>query len=160
MRAKLSWALLAISLALNLSFIGGVVYSKLTAEGEDTISDARIATVSEELDLSPEERAGLVALRGKIRERWGVLQPANHSTRSVLEEMLLEATLDRDRVLALAREHYEQSSQAVADSMVDLHAYLATLSEAQRRDFVEMAKQPRFFRELFGSDRTRSRRRK
>ncbi|MGF1610036.1 MAG: Spy/CpxP family protein refolding chaperone [Kiloniellales bacterium] len=156
MRLRLPWALLAISVALNLFFVGGVVYSKLQHDsGGDHVSDAHIAAVSEELGLSEAERDGLLALRTTLRERWQGMRGSREQMHGAMVDALLDPAFDHATALELAKRRSEPRDQAVADSMVALHGYLAGLSEEQRQKFITMAQEPRFFRELFGRARPR-----
>lgn len=157
MRIRLAWALLAISVALNLFFVGGVVFSKLHERDGDQVSDARIAAITEELGLGDAERDGLVALRTAMRERWQAMRGNREELHDAMVDALLDPALDRDAALALAQQRSGPRDAAVADSMVALHAYLAGLSEAQRRGFAAMARDSRFFREIFGRPRPRPR---
>ena len=52
MKPRLPWILFAISLALNLFFGAGVIYSKLEAERRNMAPEKRIAELAEQLQLS------------------------------------------------------------------------------------------------------------
>ena len=70
MGARLPWLLLVISVALNLFFVVGVLYSDMTAEsGEGAAPDARLATTVERLGLDEAERQALIALRDRVATR-------------------------------------------------------------------------------------------
>lgn len=159
MRVRLPWALLAISVALNLFFVGGVVFSRFHQgpPDDDRVSDARIAAITEQLDLSNAERDGLIALRTDMRERWGAMRASRNAERDNMVEALLDPNLDRAAALALAQQRSNPRDEAVADAMLAMHDYLQSLTEEQRRGFVNLAKEPHFFRELFGRPRPRPR---
>lgn len=165
MRIRLPWALLAISVALNLFFVGGVIFSGLQhgpggpggpgGPDDDQVSDARIAAVSEELGLSAAEHDGLLALRTALRERWQGARGSRDEMHGAMVEALLDPAFDRAAALELSKRRSEPRDQAIADSMVAVHGFLAGLSEEQRHKFVALAQDPHFFRELFGRPRPR-----
>ena len=59
------------------------------------------------------------------------------------------------RVGELLRQGMERRATGFEQMMVDLHGYLATLSDEQRAAFLEMAKERGFLRGLYGWRRTR-----
>jgi len=152
---KLPWVLFAVSLALNVFFVGGVGYSWLTTGRLVESPDARLDTVAEQLALNESEKQGLIELRGRLREVWSAMRSQNGGVRAEALEELASAEFDREKVLRLTRQRYELRSTTIVDSMEQLHGYLSTLSPEQRSQFVDMAQDRRFFRNLFGRSRTR-----
>ena len=155
MSNRLPWALFAVSLALNLFFVGGVGYSWMTTGRLVESPDARLDTVAEELSLTAAEKQGLIELRGRMREVWSAMRSQNGSVRAATLEELASDDFDREKVLQLTRERYELRSATIVDSMQELHDYLTTLTPEQRRQFVDMAQDRRFFRNLFGRSANR-----
>ena len=78
MRIKLIWVLLAASLAANLFFVAGALYTFYGKDDWHARSGANVDSVAERLGLSPDQRAGLMALREKAR-------PGRKGTRDVRE---------------------------------------------------------------------------
>ena len=155
MSNRLPWALFAVSLALNLFFLGGVGYSWMTTGRLVESPDARLDTVAEQLALSEAEKQGLIDLRGRLREVWSATRSQNGRWRATALEVLADDEFDRAEAMRLTRERYELRGTAVVDSMQELHGYLATLSPDQRRQFVDMAQDRRFFHSLFGRSAAR-----
>ena len=157
MSARLLWIVLAVSLALNLSFVGAWGYSALIAK--DSLGEALgrggdpVAALADQLVLSPEQRDGLVALREKARERWKGQAGQGGSLRETLAASLAAPSFDRQAMEGMVSERMARRAGVVAESMAELHAYLQTLSDDQRQAFLEMAKQRGFLRSLFGRKR-------
>lgn len=154
-KARLPWILLAVSLALNLFVAGGVIYMKLTAERMTSESDQRLETVVERLDLSAERRAGLEALRARVQTRMAALREERQEGRRNMLAELARPELDRARIGELLQQGMAARATLFEELLVELHAYLGTLSETQRRSFLEMAEERGFMRGLFGPERRR-----
>ena len=155
MKPRLPWVLFAISLALNLFFAAGVFYNKLEAERLNAGPDERIAALADKLGLSEAQQAGLVALREQAMARREAVRDLRQERRAALMDELAKPELDRARLNELMREGMERRASGFEQMMVDLHGYLATLSDEQRTTFLEMAKERGFLRGLYGWRRTR-----
>ncbi len=153
MRPKMPWILFAISLALNVFFAGGVIYSKMTAERLEHSPGQRTDYVAEQLNLSDSQREGLVALRTKVRERWGARRDERGGQRGALMAELVKPELDLERLEALIRDRSDQRIPRFKELARDLHAYLATLSPEQREQFVAMSEKRGFFYRLISGPR-------
>ena len=150
MKPRLPWILFAISLALNLFFGAGVIYSKLEAERRNMAPEKRIAELAEQLQLSEAQQADLLALGKKSRERRQGRRGLWRERRQSLLAELAKPELDRAHLAELMRRGRDRGSSSYEELMVDLHGYLATLSDEQRAAFLEMAQDRRFLRGLFG----------
>jgi uncharacterized membrane protein len=137
-------------LALNLFFGAGVIYSKLEAERRNLPPEARIAELAEQLQLSESQQADLLALSERSRERRKGQRGLWKERRQNLLAELAKPELDRARLAELMRQGRDRRSSSYEELMVDLHGYLATLSDEQRAAFLEMARDRRFLRGLFG----------
>jgi len=154
-KARLPWILLAVSLALNLFFAGGVIYMKLTAERMTGLSDQRLEAVAERLELSDDRRAGLEALRERMRSRMATLREERQAGRENMLAELAQPKLDRARLSELMHQGMAARGELFEELLVELHAYLGTLSDEQRRSFLELAEERGFMRGLFGPERRR-----
>ena len=150
MKPRLPWILFAISLALNLFFGAGVIYSKLEADRRNMAPEERIAELAEQLQLSEAQQADLLALGEKSRERRQGQRGLWRERRQSLLAELAKPELDRVHLAELMRQGRDRRSSSYEELMVDLHGYLATLSDEQRAAFLEMAQDRRFLRGLFG----------
>ena len=155
MKPRLPWILFAVSLALNLFFAAGVFYNKLEAERLSAGPDERVAALAEQLGLSEAQQAGLLALREQAMERREAVRSQRQERRTALMAELAKPELDRDRLSELMREGMERRAAGFEQMMVDLHGYLATLSDEQRTAFLEKAKERGFLRGLYGWRRNR-----
>lgn len=153
MKPKFLWLALIASLALNVAFIGGVVYSKTAHDRFDRDPAKRVAALAEELKLDDAQRQGLMELREKVAERWGDRHEGRDERRDAMLAALAAPDFDRAQVIALQAERSAERGEAIADTMQDLHGYLATLSPEQRAGFLEMAGDRGFFWKLFGRPR-------
>jgi len=155
MKPRLPWILFAISLALNLFVAAGVLYNKLEADRLAAAPEQRVAEVAAQLGLSEAQRAGLLALREKAMERREAVRALRQERRAALMAELAKPELDRERLGELLRQGMERRAAGFEQMMVELHGYLATLSDEQRAAFLEMAKERGFLRGLYGWRRTR-----
>ena len=74
MSRRLPWLLFVISLALNIFFVAGVVFSEVATEQLKDDPEAGVALVSESLGLSEAQTDDLLALRERVRSRWGAMR--------------------------------------------------------------------------------------
>ncbi len=150
MRTKLVWILLAASLAANVFFVAGALYTLYSKDDRGAGPGANIDSVAERLALSPEQRDGLLALREKARQGRKGSREGRESRRAAFVAELGKPTFDREGVLALMEERSAEWRARIVDVAQGLHAYLATLSPEQRREFLAMARERGFLRRLFG----------
>lgn len=150
MRKTLVWGVLAVSLAMNIFFAGGVVYSKVTTERLKASPSARAEYLAERFELTAEQRDRLLAFQSAMVERRQTLRQGFREARDGLLDELAQPILDRERIAQLRREQSETRNALFEDFTIELHQFLATLSPEQREDFVAMLKEDGLFRGLFG----------
>ncbi len=150
MRRNLAWILLAVSLALNIFFAGGVVYSKVMSERLRASPAERAQFLAERFGLSAEQHDRLLAFQRAMGERRGALREGFRETRATLLEELVKPELDRERIAQLRQEQTAFRSALFEDFTGELHQFLATLSPEQKADFVAMLEERGLFRGLFG----------
>ena len=149
MRGKLIWTLLAVSIAANLFFIAGVVYSKATVESLAASDQARIDFVSEELGLSIEQRNTLEALRNSLRQRKNADREKRQERRQMFLATVANPTFDKEEVSLLLEQRCQARNKRWILGAEDLHGFLRELSDSQRQEFLEMAQERGFMRRLF-----------
>ena len=142
MRSKLPWILLAVSVVANIFFAGGAIYT-IAARGERTVE-----LVSRELDLTPAQHQGLLALREGLTARRAAMAGARGGLRQAMLTEIGNPTFDRDRVAVLVDERSAQRREIFVDLAENLHAYVATLTPEQRETFLTMAQERGFLRRL------------
>jgi len=145
MRSKLSWFLLAASVALNLFFVAGVIYPHVAGHRHPPHWRDPMGSVAEEFSLDERQMQALGALRDKITQR----RQAGRGERDGFHKLILDAlrqpAFDRGSLgLALAQ-HREGSSDMILDVSEDLHAFLAGLTPEQKEAFLARAAQDRDF---------------
>ncbi len=150
MRRKLPWILFALSLAANLFFVIGVGTTYVTERDLAKSPEQRIEFLADRLDLSEERRQDLRALRDALRQRWTGMRGGFRNRRAELMAEVARPDFDRERVLALLDRRAEQRRETLADTAEEVHAFLATLSPAQRQTLLDMARERGFLRTLFG----------
>ncbi len=149
MKGKLVWILLGVSLAANLAFAAGAIYSFYGGEHRGWRTKVSIEDVAERLALSPAQRDGLQALRDQARDRPRPSPEARAERRAAFHAELAKPEFDRARLLALMAERMAGRQERMLGRAEALHGYLATLDPEQRRGFLEMAKERGFLRGLF-----------
>ncbi len=147
MRSKLPWILLAVSVVANIFFAGGALYT-LYGRG-----DHGIEQVSRKLDLTPAQRQSLQALREGVAARRAAMTGAPGGLRDAMLAEIGNPTFDRERVTALVDDWSAPRRAYFVDVAQDLHAYVATLTPAQRETFLELARDRTFLRHLLRSKR-------
>lgn len=147
MRRKLPWILLAISVVANLFFAAGAIY---TLSARD---DSVVEQVSRDLDLTPAQNQGLLALRQGIAARREAITGTRGGLRDALLSEVGRPTFDGERVAALVDDWSTQRRAYFVDVARDLHAYVATLTPGQREKFLELARDRTFLRRLLHGKR-------
>jgi uncharacterized membrane protein len=155
MGKNLAWILLAVSLALNVFFAGGVIYSKVTAERLGASPAERTQFLAERFALSDQQRDRLLAFQTAMGERRGTLRDGFRKSRSALLAELTKPDLDRTRIAQLRQDQTAVRSALFEDFTGELHQFLATLTPEQKADFVAMLEEHGLFRGLFGRPKRR-----
>jgi uncharacterized membrane protein len=150
MGRNLAWSLLAVSVALNVFFAGGVIYSKVTAERLRASPAERAQFLAERFGLSDQQHDRLLAFQTAMGERRGALREGFREARAALLAELAKPELDRERIARLRQEQTAVRSALFEDFAGELHQFLATLSPEQKADFVAMLEERGLFRGLFG----------
>jgi uncharacterized membrane protein len=139
-RVRLPWILLALSLALNIFFIGGAVWIKVTHHPPGMTLPQRVERISRELSLEPAQRTALEQFLRTVRQRGTRLRDANLP---LIEEAWREManpnpdTAVVDKAFAEVAENRRSFQQA---SLEALRGFLATLTPEQRTRFIELVR--------------------
>ena len=150
MRTRWLWLFLAASLALNVFFVGGVAYKRLGGPSASDEIDGPVAQLTQELKLSAAQQAGLAALREQAMSRREAMRGGWQAGRKAILAELKQPELDRSRLAEVMAENMTRRSGQFEEMLVDLHAYLQTLSPEQRDRLLAMAEDRGLFRSLFG----------
>lgn len=139
-RPRLPWILLALSLALNLFFVGGVLWLRHEA-GLKLVGPAeRFTMVARQLSLTADQRAAFDKFIDTMRARAGQMHESNQpliedAWRELAKPQPDNAVIDRNLDQAASNHHAFQ-----LDTSRALRAFLAVLSDEQRATFVSLAK--------------------
>ena len=137
---RLSWILLALSLALNMFFIGGFFWVRGEAARAHLRPAERFEMIARELNLDSKQRGAFEHLIGLMRMSTRRLREANmpliqEAWAEMAKAQPDEAVIDRNLEAAAANRRTFQ-----VDTSHALRGFLAALSDEQRAHFVEFAK--------------------
>jgi len=128
-------ALLAISVALNLCFVGGAVWTRFHAPAPSTTSE-RFQRLAQTLNLSPPQQAAFDQYVAAILARGNRLRQATEPLMDEAWEEIAKPQPDQARVLQLLDEasgrRHDFQHEAVASTL----SLLASLTPEQRAKFL------------------------
>lgn len=153
---RLPWLLFVLSLVVNLAFVAGVGYTVYEERRAAGSPEARADIVAERLGLNAAQTEALVYLRERAAVRWPGLREAGQESRDAILARAAEPQFDRDEVMALLEARDTERRAYYAEYAEDLHGFLVTLTPEQRSQFLEMAQERGFLRQVY-SDPTRRR---
>ncbi len=139
-RHRVAWVVLALSLTLNVFFIGGWAWSRLTTQAPQTPAQ-RFEQLAHRLDLTAEQRAALQEFGGEVRQRTHLFHNASRPLMDQIWGELAKPAPDQALISRLIDEVAENRHTYQKDMAADLSRFLAALSPEQRATFVELAKQ-------------------
>jgi uncharacterized membrane protein len=139
-RQQILWATLALSLALNLFFVAGALWTRLHVPPPPT-REGRLAEMAAALALDPQQRQAFASysqtMRAQLEEMRNLALPLVHAAwaevaRPQAEETKVLQLLDR--AAQVRRSHLSQITALTI-------AFLKRLSPEQRAKFVKVAHQ-------------------
>lgn len=147
MRGRLPWLLFVLSLALNLFVVAGVLYSGNPWSGAPS-PDQPFETVVERLGLDGPQRDQLAQIRERAIAGRAAMRAQGGRLSEVLVTTLEAPAFERAAFLTQMGERGARRYDFFADTMADLHGFLAALSPEQKATFLELARERRFLRRL------------
>ena len=137
--ARLPWILLALSLALNLFFVGGVFWVR--SQGHGPLGPAeRIERVAKQLTLDADQRAAFERFVRAIRMKARDLRETNQPLIDEAWQDFAKAQPDEAAVDKLFEAAANNRRNFQVETGRALRAFLVTLNEDQRVAFVAMVK--------------------
>jgi uncharacterized membrane protein len=133
-RGRLVKVLLALSLALNVCFIGGLLYSKFVRPTPPLIALGR------ELDLAPDQRKAFQSFLQVVRAKGAALRENNLALGRQIWEELAQAKPDPQKLAALFTEVANNRRDYQTAVGTALLPFLETLNVEQRERFIEISK--------------------
>lgn len=140
MTRRLVWIGLAVSLALNLLFVGGAIYARTTFERVSHRADARTQHFTEQLGLRPQQREAYQAFRAGARERVAGMRDDMAPTFQEMRDQLGGDAPDPERLtaglvrMADTRHDFERDMAGMTGE------FLRTLDPDQIRRFLNFAR--------------------
>ncbi len=140
MTRRLVWIGLAISLALNLLFVGGAFHARATAERLTLRPEVRTQRFSEQLELRPQQREAYQAFRAQARARVAGMRADLGPTFQEMRDQLGADAPDPER-LAAGLMRMADTRHAFERDMAGLTGeFLRTLNPDQIRRFLNFAR--------------------
>jgi uncharacterized membrane protein len=133
---RLPWILLALSVALNIFFIGGAVWMHVT---HGPLGPAeRVEAVAKGLSLDATQRAAFDRFIRTVRMRARQLRDANEPLVEEAWQDFAKAQPDEAAVDKLFEQAADNRRSFQIDTGRALRSFLATLREDQRANFIAM----------------------
>jgi len=133
-KARLVKVALALSLALNVFFIGGLVYSKFVRPTPPLIALGR------ELNLAPDQRTAFQSFLQVVRSKGAALRENNLKISQQIWDELSQPKPDPQKLTALFAEYANNRRDYQTAVGTALLPFLETLSAEQRQRFIEISK--------------------
>ncbi len=154
LRKRLVWIVLALSIALNVSLIVGVIYAdqqmKSPLRGE-----AMIAALSKSLPLSAEQRKELTAIRLSVMDRFAARERQGQDWGNILAGVLRQPAFDGGALKLGLIERDAGRIDFFISTMSRLYEFTNALTPDARQSFLtEIESDGSFLRRLFGPDRS------
>jgi hypothetical protein len=136
---RLPWVLMALSLALNLFFVGGVFWVR--SQGHGPIGPAeRVEKLAKELTLDADQRAAFERFVGTIRMKARELRETNQPLVDEAWQDFAKAQQDEAVVEKLFEAAANNRRSFQLDTGRALRAFLVTLNESQRTGFIALVR--------------------
>ena len=142
-RSRLWAALLVISLALNLCFVAGAVWSRMHPPPVRTDLAEFYRQMAGELDLDPQQRAAFDRYATAMRGRMDQMRQETDPLINAAWEEIAKPQPDVAKVERLFDESTEKRRVFQREAASQMLAFLATLSPTQRGKFVQLMRERR-----------------
>ncbi len=142
-RARLWIALLVISLALNLCFVAGAVWSRLHAPPPRGDMAEQYRQMAGELDLDPQQRAAFDRYIAAMRTRTDQMRQETDPLIGAAWEEIAKPQPDAGKVERLFEESSDKRRAFQREAASQTLTMLATLSPPQRAKFVQLMRERR-----------------
>jgi uncharacterized membrane protein len=133
-RGRLVKVALALSLVLNVFFVGGLLYSKFVQP------TAPLVALGRQLNLEPDQRKAFQSFLQIVRRKGAALRDTNGKVSAQIWEELSQPKPDEQKLTALFTEvanNRHDYQMAVGSAIIP---FLETLTPEQRARFVEISK--------------------
>lgn len=140
-RPRKRWILrliLALSLTLNLCFVGGLLYTKFATE-EWMSPQQRVAALADDLKLTGDQRQSFREMIQVLRLKGQSLRATNAELQAQAVTEFTKAEPDNDTLTRLFGQIADNRRQFQLQVATALAAFFAKLTPEQRREFVDLA---------------------
>ncbi|MEJ0070107.1 MAG: periplasmic heavy metal sensor [Pseudomonadota bacterium] len=140
LRASLPWILFALSLTLNVFFLGGYYYKRVVDQQLAGNEQERGRYIAEQLRFTPEQRKRFQDMRQSARERG---RETFRENRPLIDNLWREIEKPQPDPSALDGyiDHLTANRAAFQrEQMRDLLGFAKTLDESQRVEFLELVR--------------------
>lgn len=141
--------LLAVSLAVNVFVVAGVLYTVYKEQTATASTESRVDLVADELGLNAEQREALTLLRERAAIRRSAMKETSAPAQAAVLQQVSETDFDPERVKALIADWNAERQLYHLTFAEDLHGFLMTLTPEQRQSFLAMARERGFMRQVF-----------
>ena len=128
--------LLALSIGLNLFFVGGALWIRLHPAATLSFQEQRFRRMAHELDLAPPQRAAFDSYVEAMRARSVRMHQQLAPLFGAAWEEMVKPQADEAQVMRLFDEASEKRRGFQREATTQTLAFLATLSPAQRQKFL------------------------
>ena len=140
-RQLLLWGLLALSLALNLCFIGGALWIRIQGPPPPLNAQERLERIGAQLSLDPKQTQAFEQYAQAVRARMQSMRKAVDPLINNAWSEVAKSDADEARVLQLFDEAGRTRRTFMRELAPITLSFLATLSPEQRTKFVELIQQ-------------------
>lgn len=140
-RTRVLLALLAISAALNLFFIGGALWTRLHPLPAAQSFDDRFQAMADQLALDPQQRAAFDRFAAAMRLHRQEMRRQVAPLMDAARQEMGKPQADPKQVFALLDQVSAKRHEFQHDAVAQTLAFLATLSPDQRSKFVAITRE-------------------
>ena len=143
-KRRLLLALLALSVALNLFFVGGALWIRLHSPAEWGSQEQRYRRMAAELDLDTQQRAGFDRYVAAMRSHTDRMRAEVSPLVATAWDEIGKPQADTEQVTRLFDEAAEKRREFQREATSQTLAFLSVLSPAQREKFIAIARTHRY----------------
>jgi len=140
-RGRLVWVALALSLTLNVFFIGGLTWSKIEAGRVGTTPAERLAYLGQNLNLSPDQTLAFEQFVRVVRLRGRLLRESNEPLLQRIWAEIAQPAPNDGLISNLVEQANENRHGFQKEAAGALMTFMKSLSPQQRAQFAELARE-------------------
>jgi uncharacterized membrane protein len=144
-RQRILFAVLAVSVVLNVLFIAGAVWSRVQ-ETPGRGYEQRLVRIGAQLDLDPQQRIAFEKFLGEVRMRGDKAHRQVAPLYRAAWDAAGRPAADAAAVLRLFDDAFDKRQELNRETIGQTLDFMATLSPEQRARFVALARQRRTWR--------------